>query len=60
MRMPGLVSGLPVETVPPETVEVIAPTVPVPPNVPPLTLTALPLWEPLTSKVPALNVVVPV
>ena len=56
----GMLAGLPTEIVPPEDVEVIVPTVPVPPNVPPLTLTALPLCDPLTSKVPALTVVVPV
>src|SRR5437867_773794 len=51
---------LPGATAPPEAVEVIVPTVPVPPTVPPLMLTALALCEPLTSSVPALTVVVPV
>src|SRR5207247_2211102 len=56
LRMPGPEAG---ETVPPEEVEVIVPTVPVPPKVPPFKLTALELCEPFTNTVPALIVVVP-
>ena len=57
LRIPG--PAWPGATEPPEAVELIAPTVPVPPNVPPFTLAALEACEPFTISVAALVVVVP-
>src|SRR5207249_6649863 len=56
-KVPG--PATPGLTLLPPATEVIAPTVPVPPSVPPLRLTALVGCALLTSNVPALTVVVP-